>query len=62
MAWYWISVSALTIASFFTSAEQRYWMAPLWASIVLPFLLSVCLALLIYFPPRPSSSAIAVLN
>jgi Glycosyltransferase family 87 len=62
MAWYWISVSALTIASFFTPAEQRYWMAPLWASIVLPFLLSVCLALLIYFPPRPSSSAIAVLN
>lgn len=52
MVWYWVSVSALTIASFFTTAEQRYWMAPLWASIVMPFLLSVCLALLIYFPPK----------
>ena len=62
MVWYWVSVSALTIASFFTTAEQRYWMAPLWASIVMPFLLSVCLALLIYFPPKPGSSASAVLH
>jgi hypothetical protein len=62
MVWYWISVSVLTIASFFTTTEQRYWMAPLWASIVMPFLLSVCLALLIYFPPRPSLSANAALN
>jgi hypothetical protein len=62
MVWYWISVSVLTIASFFTTTEQRYWMAPLWASIVMPFLLSACLALLIYFPPRPSLSANAALN
>ena len=62
MVWYWVSVSALTIASFFTTAEQRYWMAPLWASIVMPFLLSVCLALLIFLPPKPTSPATAVLN
>ena len=62
MIWYWISVSALTIASFFTTAAQRYWMVPLWTSIVMPFLLTVCVALLIFFPPRPTSSTSAVLN
>jgi len=61
MIWYWVSVSALTMASFFTGAEQRYWMVPLWTSILMPVLLTICLALLIYFPPRPGSS-VAVLN
>jgi Glycosyltransferase family 87 len=56
MIWYWLSVSALAIASFFTTAEQRYWMLPLWTSILMPVLLTVCLALLIYFPPRRFSA------
>ena len=61
MVWYWFSVAILAIASFFTTTAQRYWMVPLWTSIMMPLLLTVCLALLIYFPPRPNPHA-TVLN
>jgi len=54
----WISAAILVVASFFTLKVQRFWMLPLWASIVMPFLLTLCLVLLIYFPPRPSPSAL----
>jgi len=56
--WSWISAGILVIESFFTLGAQRYWMLPLWASIVMPFLLALCLVLLIYFPPRPPPSAL----
>jgi hypothetical protein len=54
----WVSAAILDIASFFTSKEQRYWLLPLWSSIVMPFLLTVCLVLSICFPPRPSPHAL----
>src|SRR5438270_3246917 len=57
-AWSWISAAILVVASFFTLKVQRFWMLPLWSSIVMPFLLTLCLVLLIYFPPRPSPNAL----
>jgi len=62
MVWYWLSATVLTTASFFTAAGQRYWMVPLWTSIVMPFLLTLCLALLVYFPPRRVQTYLDPLN
>jgi Glycosyltransferase family 87 len=52
--WQWISAAVLAAASFFSSSVQEFWRLPLWTSILTPVALTVCLALMICFPAKPS--------
>jgi len=53
LAWHWISATVLAAASFFSSRAQEFWRLPLWASILTPVALTVCLGLMIVLPSSP---------
>jgi Glycosyltransferase family 87 len=57
LAWHWISATVLAAASFFSSRAQEFWRLPLWASILTPVALTVCLGLMICFPAGPPAIA-----
>jgi len=53
LLWHWISAAVLAAASFFSSRAQEFWRLPLWASILTPVALTVCLGLMIVLPSSP---------
>jgi hypothetical protein len=56
LLWHWISAAILAAASFFSSRAQEFWRLPLWASILTPVALTVCLGLIICFPQLRTSN------
>ena len=62
LAWHWISATVLAAASFFSSRAQEFWRLPLWASILTPVALTVCLGLMICFPAGMAASLTAAEN
>ncbi|PYV60679.1 MAG: hypothetical protein DMG98_01190 [Acidobacteria bacterium] len=62
LAWHWISATVLAAASFFSSRAQEFWRLPLWASILTPVALTVCLGLMICFPAGMAATLTAAEN